>query len=64
MTTRTQREELTLLILGKTATRAADAILAAGWTRPDYDYRDGLRALNKVLADTEEPYDGIMWGDD
>ena len=32
----------------------ADAILAAGFKKADHDYCDGLRALNKVLAECEK----------
>ncbi|MDN4644956.1 hypothetical protein [Arthrobacter sp. PsM3] len=49
------RGELTTLILGKTAPRAADAILAAGYTKPrTVTTRDEVAALpeGSVLIDS------------
>jgi hypothetical protein len=39
------REALTLLIMGRTATSAADAILAAGWRAPEPPCSDAHDSL-------------------
>lgn len=56
------RVELTTLILGKTATRAAESILAAGYRKPrtitTAEELDGLANGSVVLSDIYKPHRG------